>query len=353
MNLKTKTFSIILLFLSVVFSVFLLEAVLRLIGYSPWTPVGLESNEPTIHEPDPTLGWKNKEGKYVVPAYDSSGQEIHITFLAHGQRLTKAKEIASNKEFVIVGGSFTQGMAIDDNETYAWKLQIQYPSFDVLNYGTGGYGSYQSLLVLEKELLRLTSPVIVLYGFIQHHEDRNVASYGWLNQLSQLSRRGHVFLPYGTLEEDTRLARHSPERYLVLPLRKSLATVVLIEKAYMSIKTKHRHSQKRLVTEQVLLEMKRITEQYGATFVPVLLQVDREAKRHYKKFFQTHNFRDIDCVFPLTPELKVPGEGHPNGKMNSLWAECIASALGDQREIKKWSNQGMQPTRHRSADAVR
>ncbi len=97
MNLGTKTFSIILFFLSVVFSVFLLEAALRLTGHTPWIPVGLDSNEPTMHEPDPALGWKNKEGKYVVPAYDSSGQEIHITFIAHGQRLTKAKEIASNK----------------------------------------------------------------------------------------------------------------------------------------------------------------------------------------------------------------------------------------------------------------
>lgn len=160
-------------------------------------------------------------------------------------------------------------------------------------------------------------------------------------------------MPYGTLEEDTRLVRHSPEGYLALPFRESLATVVLIEKAYMSIKTKHRHSQKLFVTEQVLLEMKKITEQYGATFVPVLLQVDREAKRHYQNFFQTHNIRDIDCVFPLTSEFKVPGEGHPNGKMNSLWAACIANALGDQRGIEKWSNQGMQPIRQRAADAVR
>ncbi len=98
--METKAFSIIILCLSVVFSVFLLEAVLRLIGYSPWTPVGLDSNEPTMHELDPVLGWKNKEGKYVVPAYDSSGQDIHITFSAHVQRSTRGQKTASNKEVV-------------------------------------------------------------------------------------------------------------------------------------------------------------------------------------------------------------------------------------------------------------
>ena len=185
------------------------------------------------------------------------------------------------------------------------------------------------LLVLEKELPRLTSPITVLYGFIQHHEVRNVAPDHWLKALSSLSRRGHVFVPYVTFEVDKGLVRHAPERYLALPFRESLATTALIEKAYMKIKTKKRNFQKRLVTEQVLLEMNRITEQYGATFVLALLQVDHEAKSHYMNFCQTHNIRNIDCVYPITPEMKVVGEGHPNGKMNSLWAECIGNALGD------------------------
>ena len=98
--METKAFSIIILCLSVVFSVFLLEALLRLTGHTPWTPIELDSNEPTMHEPDPVLGWKNKEGKYVVPAYDSSGQDIHITFIAHGQRSTRGQKTASNKEVV-------------------------------------------------------------------------------------------------------------------------------------------------------------------------------------------------------------------------------------------------------------
>ena len=343
--MKTKIFSIILIFLSVGFSVVLCEALLRLTSHTPWIYERKNANGPTTHELDPVLGWKNKEGKYVVPAYDSSGQDIHITFLDQGQRLTKAKETASNKEVVIVGGSVTQGWAINDNETYPWKIQKQYPSLNVLNYGTGGYGSYQSLLVLEKELPRLISPITVLYGFIQHHEVRNVSSGEWLKELSRHSREDHVFLPYVTFEEDNGLVRHAPERYLALPFRESLATIALIERAYMKIKTKNRNYKKRLVTEQVLLEMNRITEQYGARFVLALLVVDHEVKSHYMSFCQTHNIRYMDCAYPLTPEMKVVGEGHPNGRMNSLWAECIANALGEQAEIQKWSNQGMQPTR--------
>jgi len=333
--MKTKTLSLIIFFLSVVFSGAIAESLLRLTGHTPWTYSRFDPNKPTMYEPDPVLGWTKKEGEYVFPAYDSSGQDIHMTFIAHGQRLTRAKETVSNKEFVIVGGSFIEGHAIDDNETYAWILQNQYPSLNVLNYGTGAYGSYQSLLVLEKELPRLTSPITVLYGFIQHHEDRNIASDQWLKKLSRLSRRGHAPVPYVTYEEDNGLVRHAHEGYLVLPFRESLATIVLIEKVYMKIKTMNRNSQKRLVTEQILLEMNRITEKYGAKFVMVLLMADQETKSHYMSFCKTHNIRCIDCVYPLTPEMKVVGEGHPNGRMNSLWAECTANALVYQTEIQK------------------
>lgn len=332
LNIHSKSFSILLVFLSIVFSLFLIEGVLRVFGHTPWTPVEIDSNEPTVHEPHPVLGWRNKEGTYLIPAYSAEGKDIHMSFLGHGQRPTKSQGNESKKELVIVGGSFTQGWAIDDDETYSWKLQNQYPFLNVLNYGTGGYGSYQSMLVLDNELGRLNSPDIVLYGFIQHHEDRNVASWGWLRSLAQLSRRGHVFLPYGTIDDDQKLVRHAPERYVALPLRGSSATIQLIEKAYMSIQSKKRHSLKREVTEQILLEMQKITEQHGAKFVVILLQADQPVKQHYQEFFQTHNVQHIDCAFTITPDMKVPGEGHPNGTMNSRYADCIVNGLGDQME---------------------
>ncbi len=37
--------------------------------------------------------------------------------------------------------------------------------------------------------------------------------------------------------------------------------------------------------------------------------------------------RVIDCTYPITREMKVEGEGHPNGQMNTRWAKCIADGL--------------------------
>lgn len=89
----------------------------------------------------------------------------------------------------------------------------------------------------------------------------------------------------------------------------------------------------RLVTEKVLLEMKKITNQHGTTFVMVLLYADTEAKSHYMSFCRANNIPCVDCIYPITSEMQVPGEGHPNGKMNSLWAERIANELAVQKII--------------------
>lgn len=324
-------------FLSLILILALSEGLLRMIGFKPWIYESMDANEPIMHEPDPVLGWRNKKGSYIVPPYHPSGKNIHVTFLENGQRYTGVNSNPIEGELVIVGGSVTQGWAISDNETYPWKLQEHYPSLNVLNYGTGAYGSYQSLLVLEQELPRLTSPKLVIYGFIAHHEVRNVAPAEWLRGLSSFSRRGHVDVPFATFDDDKGLVRYRPERYLSLPFRESLAIVALFEKAYMKIKTRKRSLQRRIVTRKVLLQMKRVSDEFGAAFVVVLLHVKGRAKNYYMNFFNENNIQFIDCVYNMSNKMRVPGEGHPNGKMNTRWAECISASLDERIGMIKMS----------------
>ena len=189
------------------------EIVLRLSGRTPWVCTSKDVRWPGMHEPEPRLGWKAKQGGFVVPAYDGSGADVRFHFDARGRRRTRAGEAPLGSEMVVVGGSYTQGWAIRDEETFPWKLQERFPSLNVMNYGTAAYGSYQSLLVLENELPRMKSPAIVLYGFIEHHVIRNSAGILWLKGLSRYSRRGIVSVPYATLNRDRELVRHPPEAY--------------------------------------------------------------------------------------------------------------------------------------------
>lgn len=323
----------VIVLVSLIIALALAEGLLRLIGHKPWGYALLDANEPTVHEPDPALGWRNKQGDYLVPPYHPTGKPIHLIFLDDGRRRTRADSFKIDQTegaLVIVGGSFSQGWAVSDSATYAWKLQQRYPSLDVTNYGTGGYGSYQSLLVLERELPRLASPRLVIYGFIDDHEARNVAPASWLRILSQYSRRGHVDVPFATLDQQGNMVRHPPGRFLSLPLRESFATVALMERAYTETATRGRFEQRRKVTEAILLEMDRVCAEYGAELLIVLLGVVDSKKRHYLDFCTRNDIDCLDSVYPLTRELRVRGEGHPNGRMHSLWANRIATVLDER-----------------------
>jgi hypothetical protein len=319
--------AVTVIIISIIFALILSEGLLRILGYEPWTYHDL-ANEPTMHASHPVLGWQNKKGDYTIPPYHPSGKQIHITFDENGKRRTGDGRANHDGEMVIVGGSYTQGWAISDNETYPWKLQEKHPSLKVVNYGTGGYGTYQSLLVLEKELPRMATPRLVLYGFIDHHEVRNVAAGFWLRALSRASQRGHVNVPFATLGDNNETVRHPPMGYpLSLPFRESLATIALLERAYMKLTTRNRFSQRRSVTQSLISEMNTASEKFGATLLVVLLRSDDDIKNHYIHFLEQNDIRYVDCVYPLTNEMKVPGEGHPNGKMNTLWTECIVDSL--------------------------
>lgn len=252
---------------------------LRLAGFKPFIYHSIDRDEPAMFESDPVLGWISIPGKFFIPRYHPSGEDITLENLDHDGRRTRSEPNSAEDQLVFVGGSITQGWAISDDETFAWKIQKRYPEYDVLNFGRAGYGTYQSLLLLEQELPRLTSPKHILYGFIDHHEIRNVAPAKWMYVLMSFERRGHVDVPYATIHPMTGLTRHAPVRHPTWPLRDSLTTVFFAERVYLRIKTMRRDSQQREVAEQSMLAMNKLAKKYGATFTVIMLVAPEEMRQ--------------------------------------------------------------------------
>lgn len=328
---KRRRLAVNLLVLSVatVLSLLAAEAGLRLAGHRPWQQI-VHDNEPTAHEPDPVLGWRNKAGDYEFPNYRPGRRNIRMTFFPDGRRATDERPYGAEDDrpkLVIVGGSFTQGWAISDRLTYPWKLQKALPAFEVLSYGTGAYGTYQSWLALERALPTLDDPRVVLYGFMPHHESRNVGPASWLEALSKYAKRSHVSLPYASLGPDGELVRHPPEAHPALPLRDHLALVPLLEKALMKLRDRGRKAQARPVTQAILVRMNALSARHGARFVVVLLNANERLEKHYLEFLDDNAILALDCAFELTPDMRVKGEGHPNRKMNIRWTKCISQGL--------------------------
>jgi hypothetical protein len=100
----------------------------------------------------------------------------------------------------------------------------------------------------------------------------------------------------------------------------------------MWAKTRKRPEQQRAVTEALLREMDALCTGHGATLLLVLLGNTPEGVAHYGRFLRNAGIRFVDCNRPYTIRMIVPGEGHPNGEMHSIWADCIAAAVGENLE---------------------
>ena len=87
------------------------------------------------------LGWTNRPGAHIDAPWWTA------TFWTDGSRPTRPDPATTARDVILVlGCSYTQGYGVGDADTFAWKLQQRFPRYDVRNFGTGGYGTYQSLL---------------------------------------------------------------------------------------------------------------------------------------------------------------------------------------------------------------
>jgi hypothetical protein len=303
------------------------EILLRAAGRGPWEVSTLDRNEPRMHDPDPERGWRNRPGTYTIPPYAENGHVTTITILSDGRRRAGADRVDDRPGLLLVGGSYTRGNGLSDDETFAWKLQARLPALRIVNHGTGGYGTYQSLLTLER-VLPGSDTAAVLYAFIDHHVVRNVAPPAWVDLLSRFSRRSQVAVPYATLDAGGALVRHPPERYPRWPLDDRLASVAFLERLVYYARGAGREAQARSVTESLLAEMRDLSARHGAGFAVVVLSAGPDARGWVLAALAAQGIRSADCARAVTPRLQVPGEGHPNARLTTIWARCIEDRLG-------------------------
>ena len=326
---RTRGIEFLLLTLSLCAALLAGEAVLRISGFVPRVDDRRVTQEPALIEPDAVLGWRPKPGFHVYPAYTPGQPDIRVTIRSDGTRATATERIEGRPRVLFVGGSFTQGWAISDEETMCFKLQRRFPEVEFVNLGVGGYGTYQSLLRLE-EVLREEKepPVVVVYEFFIDHETRNVATAEWLKLLRQFEGRGHVASPYCRLGEEGGLERKPAEAYPVWPGDDRSSLINLVKDAYAMYRFRGRAPQARPVTFRLIAEMRDLCASREVPFLFVFL-ANGDWRDEYVRFLETEEIFHVDCSSPFfdLAASRVPGEGHPNGKMNSLWANCLAEAV--------------------------
>lgn len=136
---------------------------------------GIEVFRPGIDRFDPQLGWRSRaDFRNTGPL---RGSEV-VTTNARGARgpADVPYERTGKRRILVIGDSFAFGWGVNDDETYAARLEAALPDTEVVNLGVGGYGTDQMLLMLGAEGTRYR-PDRVVVGVVSEDTERNLVSF--------------------------------------------------------------------------------------------------------------------------------------------------------------------------------
>lgn len=307
---------------SIVLAIASVEVLLRVAGRGPWRPLRTYPYDPPPDVFHPILGWQSRPGVHEFPGLG------RYRIWPDGARATSLTPGEHGPRVIVTGDSFTMGWGVGDQETFSWRLQERYPSVDVRNYGTAGYGTYQSLLRLKLALKsRRDAPTLALYGFTELQELRNVGTLASM-YVNAIANRAPVYLPFCLLRADEALEHHAPETYPRWPGATRSAAVNALQHFSAWVRMHGRERQARPVTEQLLKAMHRTARARGAEVFVVLLAAE-ESRSHWIEVLGERDVPFIDCHERLTPDRIIPGDRHPNAITHGRWTECIAGRVGE------------------------
>ena len=320
---------------SIFISLIIIELLLRAFGFQAWEYRERNLKEASTNKYHPILGWKPKEGVYDFAPYTKNGNYTKFTILKDGNRYSGKSTTNTKGDIIFLGGSYTQGWAVNDEETFSYLFQKKLSNFRVKNYGVTGYGSFQSLLMLEEIFKKNKNVKLVIYCYIWHHEARNYGNATWIQVLNKIKPLYHVALPYARLDKNNNLIRHKPVKYFKLPLREYSVLITKIEKKIMRARLFSLNIDETKITQKIVHEMKLLAEKNGSKFILVNLYLPSESMKisgknyliSYNKFTKKNNINFINCGYELTKEYQVEGDGHPNNKGHILNADCIYNGV--------------------------
>ena len=319
--MKIKNFS--LSFFTVILLLLLIEISLRMTGSTPRIIHDFSLDEPITNIPDKNLGWSPKVGQHLFKPWSEDGVVTKLTINKDKSRVSGGEDL-QKKKIIFIGGSVTQGWAVDDLETFSSYIQKRNKNYKISNFGVGAYGGFQSLLLLEKIFNNNKDIELVIYGYTPHHEVRNIAAGSWMYLLNFFSTRGFVKLPYASIDKKNNLVRNKPIKYINLPFGNKSALIAKLEKKIMKIKSLKREYKKFEISTAIIKEMNKISNENNSKFKFLILEnLPEEKINKYKEFLVKNNISLINCPMPQGTEHVVKNEGHPSPLGHKIASECI------------------------------
>ena len=276
---------------------------------------------------DPQLGWFHRPN--VKESFRIPDQPLHtVSTVENGARATGPRVFTRElrRDIIFVGCSFTYGWGLNDEETFAWKVQAALPYWNVHNFGVDGYGTCQAYMLLKRvfQSEHFHKPVVI-YGFIDEHEQRNVADFFWHYLLSNRTATDNISLPSCILDSSGSISFNPPRPYPHFPFRHTLAVVPIFEKVYLKLEGASRARQSQMITERLMVEMEEFTKAQSGNFAVLFFNRGGSRENHYREFLENRGTLIIQfdpSEQRNTAALTFP-DGHPNTRMTDLIAKSV------------------------------
>jgi hypothetical protein len=316
--------ALVAVFLSI--SLLLGEAGFRALGYEPHRlQVSPTCCDGGWAQPDAEMGWTNRRGSFrsVEPGH------AVMTFTADGRRSDPVgPKPPGLPRILVVGCSATQGYGVADDEPYPHVINNGLANAEVLNFGTGGYGTYQSLLRIRSYFRspHAATP-LVIYGFSGHHMTRNIATVDWVSALTTAD--GHFLVPPNVRRAGDQLIEFAGGPVELWPLEGRSALVALIHRVVLTRMRRAGFGEHLEVLEHLLRQMKNTV---GANQASLLVVGLAAVPDYTVELMRREGIDYVSCQHPdfPHPDFQVGGVGHPNGRMHAWVAKCLLEVLAQR-----------------------
>lgn len=165
--------NLLLLILSLIFTIILLEISLRLFFPQKLYNECLDQYHPKGNGTDivlsDTSAWINKPNYTRCMYQPDTNKKVYLEYNSKGLRLDKEIDYTKpqdKKRIILSGDSFVNGNGLDQHETIAYKLQEKLgPSWEVLPLSSDGYGTDLEYLLFKEEGLKYQPDIVILFFY--------------------------------------------------------------------------------------------------------------------------------------------------------------------------------------------
>jgi len=177
---KQLFLSLLLLFLSMAFTLVAIECLVRLF---------VISMTPNVIALDPELGWRHRSN--IRRNYYVEGIVAEVETNELGMRGPLYVGPSQHRRVLILGDSFADGLEVSNNQLFSiiWNRKVK-GSLEIVNAGLGGYGTLQETLLFRRLEPVIQPDIVVLMTFANDLTDNVMPVYNGIGPRPYIDQEG-------------------------------------------------------------------------------------------------------------------------------------------------------------------